>query len=192
MYLIISGILIFTFGHMFKRLVPAGRNFVDQKLGEKLSKKLMSLILFIGFFLVTIGYYQKEFDIYFFIAPTWLTAITHALMLVSVALLSVGHRIFGHASRLQKHIKHPMLTAAVVWCVAHLLINGTLMAFILFGSIGVWAAIQIYLLQKNKVKIERHQGSLIGDLILLGFVAFIYIIIVMIHLYLGSNMYPFL
>ena len=192
MYLIISGILIFTFGHMFKRLVPAGRNFVDQKLGEKLGKKLMNLILFIGFFLVTIGYYQKEFDIYFFIAPTWLTAITHALMLVSVALLSVGHRIFGHASRLQQHIKHPMLTAAVVWCVAHLLINGTLMAFILFGSIGVWAAIQIYLLQKNKVKIERHQGSLAGDLILLGFVAFIYIIIVMIHLYLGSNMYPFL
>ena len=192
MYLIISGILIFTFGHMFKRLVPAGRNFVDQKLGEKLGKKLMNLILFIGFFLVTIGYYQKEFDIYFFIAPTWLTAITHALMLVSVALLSVGHRIFGHASRLQKHIKHPMLTAAVVWCVAHLLINGTLMAFILFGSIGLWAAIQIYLLQKNKVKIERHQGSLTGDLILLGFVAFIYIIIVMIHLYLGSNIYPFL
>jgi len=192
MYLIISGILIFTFGHMFKRLVPAGRNFVDQKLGEKLGKKLMNLILFIGFFLVTIGYYQKEFDIYFFIAPTWLTAITHALMLVSVALLSVGHRIFGHASRLQQHIKHPMLTAAVVWCVAHLLINGTLMAFILFGSIGLWAAIQIYLLQKNKVKIERHQGSLAGDLILLGFVAFIYIIIVMIHLYLGSNMYPFL
>ena len=192
MYLIISGILIFTFGHMFKRLVPAGRNFVDQKLGEKLGKKLMNLILFIGFFLVTIGYYQKEFDIYFFIAPTWLTAITHALMLVSVALLSVGHRIFGHASRLQQHIKHPMLTAAVVWCVAHLLINGTLMAFILFGSIGVWAAIQIYLLQKNKVKIERHQGSLIGDLILLGFVAFVYIIIVIVHLYLGGNMYPFL
>jgi len=192
MYLIISGILIFTFGHMFKRLVPAGRNFVDQKLGEKLGKKLMNLILFIGFFLVTIGYHQKEYDIYFYIAPTWLTAITHALMLVSVALLSVGHRIFGHASRLQQHIKHPMLTAAVVWCVAHLLINGTLMAFILFGSIGLWAAIQIYLLQKNKVKIERHQGSLIGDLILLGFVAFIYIIIVMIHLYLGSNMYPFL
>ena len=192
MYLIISGILIFTFGHMFKRLVPAGRNFVDQKLGEKLGKKLMNLILFIGFFLVTIGYYQKEFDIYFFIAPTWLTAITHALMLVSVALLSVGHRIFGHASRLQQHIKHPMLTAAVVWCVAHLLINGTLMAFILFVSIGVWAAIQIYLLQKNKVKIERHQGSLIGDLILLGFVAFIYIIIVIVHLYLGGNMYPFL
>ena len=90
MYLIISGILIFTFGHMFKRLVPAGRNFVDQKLGEKLGKKLMNLILFIGFFLVAIGYYQKEYDIYFFIAPTWLTAITHALMLVSVALLSVG------------------------------------------------------------------------------------------------------
>jgi len=192
MYLIISGILIFTFGHMFKRLVPSGRNFVDQKLGEKLSKKLMSLILFIGFFLVTIGYHQKEYDIYFYIAPTWLTAITHALMLVSVALLSVGHRIFGHASRLQKHIKHPMLTAAVVWCVAHLLINGTLMAFILFGSIGVWAAIQIFLLQKNKVKIERHQGTLIGDLILLGFVAFIYIIIVIVHLYLGGNMYPFL
>ena len=64
MYLVISGILIFTFGHMFKRLVPAGRDFVDQKLGEKLGKKLMRLILFIGFFLVAIGYYQKEYDIY--------------------------------------------------------------------------------------------------------------------------------
>ena len=58
MYLVISGILIFTFGHMFKRLVPAGRDFVDQKLGEKLSKIFMRLILFIGFLLVTIGYHQ--------------------------------------------------------------------------------------------------------------------------------------
>ena len=64
MYLIISGILIFTFGHMFKRLFPAGRDFVDQKLGEKLGKIFMRLILFIGFLLVTIGYHQKEYDIY--------------------------------------------------------------------------------------------------------------------------------
>ena len=33
MWLIILGIIIFTSGHMFRRLLPDGRIFLDQKLG---------------------------------------------------------------------------------------------------------------------------------------------------------------
>ena len=75
MNLIVLGILLFSFGHMFKRLMPAGREFLDHKFGENLGKGFVALFLVSGVILITFGYYHNEFDIYFYAAPTWLTAL---------------------------------------------------------------------------------------------------------------------
>jgi uncharacterized membrane protein len=39
-----------------------------------------------------------------------------------------------------------MLTGVVLWSAAHLLVNGTTRAFILFGVLGLWALIEIPLI----------------------------------------------
>ena len=45
MWLIILGIIIFTSGHMFRRLLPDGRIFLDQKLGENRAKGIIGITL---------------------------------------------------------------------------------------------------------------------------------------------------
>ena len=193
MILIILGIFLFSFGHMFKRLLPAGREFLDHRFGENLGKGFVALFLISGVILITFGYYHNEFDIYFYTAPTWLTAVMHLMMLVSVAFLQAGKSLFGHASRLGNKVKHPMLTGLIIWSIAHLLVNGTLMAYILFGGLGLWGHAQIFLLNRGRAEeSEPIKGTLAGDLILGGIVVVLYAIFVWIHVYLGANMYPFL
>ena len=193
MNLIVLGVLLFSFGHMFKRLMPAGREFLDHRFGENLGKGFVALFLVSGVILITFGYYYNEFDIYFYTAPTWLTAVMHLLMLVSVAFMQAGKSLFGHASRLGNKVKHPMLTGLIIWSIAHLLVNGTLMAYILFGGLGRWGHAQIFLLNRGGAKEpEPIKGTLAGDLILGGIVVVLYAILVGIHVYLGANMYPFL
>ena len=193
MNLIVLGILLFSFGHMFKRLMPAGREFLDHRFGENLGKGFVALFLVSGVILITFGYYHNEFDIYFYTAPTWLTAVMHLLMLISVAFMQAGKSLFGHTSRLGSKVKHPMLTGLIIWSIAHLLVNGTLMAYILFGGLGLWGHAQIFLLNRGRAEEPKPiKGTLAGDLILGGIVVVLYAILVGIHVYLGSNMYPFL
>ena len=193
MNLIVLGILLFSFGHMFKRLMPAGREFLDHRFGENLGKGFVALFLVSGVILITFGYYHNEFDIYFYTAPTWLTAVMHLLMLISIAFMQAGKSLFGHTSRLGSKVKHPMLTGLIIWSIAHLLVNGTLMAYILFGGLGLWGYAQIFLLNRGLAEEpEPIKGTLAGDLILGGIVVVLYAILVGIHVYLGANMYPFL
>ena len=193
MNLIVLGIFLFSFGHMFKRLMPAGREFLDHRFGENLGKGFVALFLVSGVILITFGYYHNEFDIYFYTVPTWLTALMHLLMLISVAFMQAGKSLFGHASRLGNKVKHPMLTGLIIWSIAHLLVNGTLMAYILFGGLGLWGYAQIFLLNRGAAEeMEPVKGTLAGDLILGGIVVVLYAIFVGIHVYFGANMYPFL
>ena len=193
MNLIVLGIFLFSFGHMFKRLMPAGREFLDHRFGENLGKGFVGLFRVSGVILISFGYYHNEFDIYFYTAPTWLTALMHLLMLISVAFMQAGKSLFGHASRLGNKVKHPMLTGLIIWSIAHLLVNGTLMAYILFGGLGFWGYAQIFLLNRGAAEeMEPVKGTLAGDLILGGIVVVLYAIFVGIHVYFGANMYPFL
>ena len=42
-----------------------------------------------------------------------------------------------------------MLTGVFIWAVAHLLVNGTTRALVLFGGLGIWALLEIVLINKR-------------------------------------------
>ena len=193
MELIIIGVFLFTAGHMFKRLVPAGREFLDLSLGKNLGKGLLAFFVITGVILITLGYYRNEFDIYLYSSPTWITGLMHLMMLASVAVMQAGKSYFGHMSRLGDKIRHPMLSRLIIWSIANLLLNGTAMAYILFGGLGIWAYVQIFLLNKSSKEDQQVlKGTFVGDIILGFIVIFLYAVFVWIHIYLGANMYPFL
>ena len=86
-----------------------------------------------------------------------------------------------------------MLTGLIIWSIAHLLVNGTAMAYLLFGGLGIWAYAQIFLLNKSsKGDQPVIKGTFVGDIILGFIVIFLYAVFVWVHIYLGANMYPFL
>ena len=86
-----------------------------------------------------------------------------------------------------------MLTGLIIWSIAHLLVNGTAIAFILFGGLGMWAYVQISLLNKSSEESQPVlRGTVVGDIILGIIVLLLYAVFVLIHIYLGANMYPLL
>ncbi len=193
MNLILIGVIVFTFGHMFKRLVPAGREYLDLTFGKNLGKGFVAMFLVTGVILITLGYYRNEFDFYFYSAPAWVTGLMHLMMLVSVAVMQAGKSYFGYMSHLGSKFRHPMLTGLIIWSIAHLLVNGTAIAFILFGGLGMWAYAQISLLNKSAKESQPVlKGTFVGDIILGILVLLLYAVFVLIHIYLGANMYPFL
>jgi uncharacterized membrane protein len=66
-------------------------------------------------------------------------------MLFSMILLGAGHM----KSNVRRVIRHPMLTAAVLWSVAHIAANGTARAVVLFGGLGLWAILHMVLLNRR-------------------------------------------
>ena len=43
-----------------------------------------------------------------------------------------------------------MLTGVFVWAAAHLLVNGTVRAIVLFGTLAVWALLEIILINRRE------------------------------------------
>jgi len=79
---------------------------------------------------------------YLYVLPAWSGQLGFVLMFVSVFLLGAAHS----KSIVKRFIRHPMLMGVFVWSVSHLLTNGTTRALILFGALGIWALIEMPLL----------------------------------------------
>ena len=138
MVLLISGVALWWAAHLFKRVAPERR----AALGEK-GKGLVAVLLVLSVFLMARGYGQAE-------GPVWwgrsaaTTGINNLLMLLAFYLYAAD----GMGTRVTTWIRHPQLTGFSLWAVAHLLVNGDLASFVLFGGLLVWALVEIMLLNR--------------------------------------------
>ena len=112
--------------------------------------------------------------------------LNNLLMLISVFLIGVSHS----KGLVKAWMRHPMLTAVIIWAVAHLLVNGDLASLILFGGIGLWAVVSILMINARESWTPPPAGHLRSDLIGVAIAVVIYAVIAAIHIWLGRN--PFL
>ncbi|MDP3341512.1 NnrU family protein [Frigidibacter sp.] len=180
MTLLILGLLLWWAAHLFKRAAPD----VRANLGDR-GKGYVALALGAALVLMVIGYRGAEFmPVY-----TPLPGMGHAnntLMLISVFLFGVG----GTKGTLYPKMRHPMLWGTVIWSVAHLLVNGDVASLVLFGGIGLWALVEMTVINRTPWQrpapvrgIKGDAMNLVGTLVLFGLIAAI-------HIWLGYN--PFL
>jgi len=54
----------------------------------------------------------------------------------------------GAKTKITRQIRHPQLTAVLVWAVAHLLVNGDPPSFLLFGGMGLWAIVEMLVINR--------------------------------------------
>lgn len=145
MTLLILGLALWTATHVFKRLSPGGRAAMTEKMGEG-SKGIIAVLIVISIVLMTLGYKAAE-------GPVWwgrnaaLVGINNLLMLFAIYLFAAS----GAKTRITKTIKNPQLTAFKIWCFAHLLVNGDLASFVLFGGLLAWAVWEVILLKRAGV-----------------------------------------
>ncbi|MBP6733589.1 MAG: NnrU family protein, partial [Chromatiaceae bacterium] len=71
--------------------------------------------------------------------------------------------------RIQAAVVHPMLTAVIVWALAHLTANGNLADLVLFGSFLAWSlADRISLLTRQAPAVQGAPRRTANDLIAIG------------------------
>lgn len=178
-FLMILGIALWIGAHVFKRLAPEIRS----GLGEK-GKGPVALVLLLSVVLMVIGYRNSAFvPVYDLGAGAKHVAVI--VMLPVIAFMGLG----SSSSRVFITMRHPMLTGFVLWTGVHLLANGDRDSIVLFGSLGAWAILQMWLINREEGYFtpKRKEGTVAGDVRLLIISVVLYAVIAAVHIWLGKN-----
>lgn len=154
MTLLIAGLLIWTIFHIFKRVMPAARASIDEKLGAGPAKGIFSLIFLASIIMMVFGFMAvKPSALY--TPPSWGIHVNNLLMLIAVFLMGAGSGK-GKAKTL---LRHPMLAGVLVWSSAHLLANGDDRSVVLFGGLAIWAVINTLVINMREGAWDRPVGG---------------------------------
>ncbi len=136
MILLILGLLLWSAGHLWKRILPASR----ERLGDS-GRGVAAAVIIAGIVLMWTGHGPSPAV---WEPPEWLRHPSNALALVAVYLFAVS----GLRTRLSRSIRHPMLWGVVLWGAAHLLFNGDTSDLVLFGGLVVWALAEMVVINR--------------------------------------------
>ena len=144
MVLLIVGILLFAGVHLVPSLAPALKASWLGRLGEGGYKGTFSLLLLASFALIITGWRSTQPE--FIYTPS--AALHHpALLLLVIAFLLMV--VSSRKSRLGLLLRHPQLSGVTVWGIAHLLLNGDNRSLVLFGGLGLWALVEMPLINRR-------------------------------------------
>ena len=153
MTLLIAGLLLWSGAHFFKRLAPATR----ASLGDP-GKGLVAVALVVSIVLMVLGWRAAPSDVWW-TPPSALTHLNNAMMLLVFYLFGVGAAKGTTAGWL----RHPQLTAVVLWATAHLLVNAEVKALVLFGGLLAWSLGEMVVINQSQTWDRPAAVSLAGD-----------------------------
>jgi uncharacterized membrane protein len=70
-------------------------------------------------------------------------------------------------------LRHPQLTAVILWSVAHLLANGDVASLVLFGGLALWAVLEMALINaagpwtrpEARSSVGKEIGAVVGAVV---------------------------
>jgi uncharacterized membrane protein len=114
--------------------------------------------------------------------PAWSIHLNNLLMLIAVFVYGMSMS----KGRTRAWLRHPQLTAVVIWSVAHLLVNGDLPSLVLFGGLGLWAIANMAAINaRDGAWVRPEPGPAKGDLRLVIITLVLYAAIAGVHTWLG-------
>ena len=148
MTLLIIGVALWSAAHLFKRLAPARR----AALGAP-GQGYVAGALLVSVVLMVLGYRGADGAVYWGRDPMWV-GINNILMVLAFYVFAAS-AAKGEKIWLGTKIRHPQLTAVIIWAIAHLMVNGDTPPFILFGGILIWAIAEILIINAQEGPWER-------------------------------------
>ncbi|WP_394153454.1 NnrU family protein [Loktanella salsilacus] len=178
MTLILLGLILWSGSHLWTRLAPESRAAMGAK-----GRTTVAILSILGIVCMVIGYRIADGTFYWGRTPA-MTGINNLLVLLAFYLFAAS----GKGTRVTRAIRHPQLTAVIIWAVAHLLVNGDTPSFLLFGGLLVWAVAEIIVL--NKALGPRgayHAPPIKSEIIAVVATLVVFSIAAGIHIALGYN-----
>lgn len=180
MTLLVIGLVLWVAAHLFKRVAPERR----EALGDK-GKGLVALVLLGAVVLMVIGYRAADYT-HLWARTGWSTPLNNIMMIFALYLTSPG----PSKGALFHKMRHPMLTGVIVWSVAHLLVNGDLASLVLFGGLGLWAALEVVVINRAEGEWQPHpKGSLAKDGLFMGISVLLMGAIAALHALFGLSVF---
>ena len=152
MILLILGVALWSAAHLFKRFAPARR----ASMGEK-AKGPIAIALIASIVLMVFGYRMADGAVYWGRDPMWV-GINNLLMVLAFYVFSAS-AAKGQKIWLGTKLRHPQLTAVIIWAVAHLLVNGDTASFVLFGGLLIWAIAEILIINAQEGPWQRPERA---------------------------------
>ena len=162
---LIAGLLVFFIPHFFSafRSRSSGKD-LKRKMGYGPFMGLYSLVSAIGLGLMIYGYMITGPTNLIYIGPEWSRAASGPLMFAAFVLLVSAYIPQTHFKSI---VRHPMLSAVILWSAAHLLIGADVKKLLLFGSFLVFAIVDFVAASLRPSDAEGSSASLSDDLIAL-------------------------
>jgi len=165
MTILILGLVLFLGTHSLGFLAPGVRAQAIARLGENGWKGIYTMLSLIGFILLVWGYGEARIaPVGIWAPPVWTRHLGLLIMLPVFPLLFA----MALPGRIQSAVGHPMVTAVILWAIAHLIANGNLADIVLFGAFLVWSvADRISFLFRNVAPVPGAPPGKYNDLIAL-------------------------
>lgn len=179
MLLLISGIALWWAAHLFKRAAPQRR----AAMGDR-GRGLVAGALLLSVLLMIFGYRMADGPFWWGPTPA-LKGINNLLMLASLYLFAAD----GMKTWITHRLRHPQLTGVAIWATAHLLVNGDLPSFVLFGGLLLWSLAEMLVINRaapvwsppaKPLAAKREVMAAVGAVVVL-------VVIGLIHSLLGYN-----
>ena len=144
MYMLVIGVLLWIVAHLVPAVAPSFRKGLLDSLGKGPYRGVFSLVILGSLALIVFGWRSTPEE-YLYALPAGARMVAFALICLSFIVIGAAF----HPSRIKRMIRHPMLTGVFIWAAAHLLVNGTTRALVLFGGLGAWALLEIVLINRR-------------------------------------------
>jgi len=142
---LVLGVAMWSGVHLIPSLGLSLKAGLIQKWGENGYKGVFSILMITAIILIVVGW--RSTDPYLLYAsPDWAGPTTALLMFNAFVLFVAAY----HPTRLKRVIRHPQLNGMILWAIAHLISNGDTRSLILFGGLGLWALIEIRMINARE------------------------------------------
>lgn len=176
------GVLLWVVVHLIPSIEQPLRQRLISRLGENGYKGAFALTILIALVLIVLGWRSAPEE-YLYILPAWSRTVGLFLMILSFVLLGAAH----YPSLVKSYVRHPMLMGVFVWAVSHLLMNGTTRALVLFGGLGLWALLEMPLINRREGEyIKPDAPDFSGELKGVFISGVIFIVVLMLHPYFAG------
>ncbi|QDY68396.1 NnrU family protein [Qingshengfaniella alkalisoli] len=180
MVLLIFGLALWWAGHLYGRILPDLRS----RLGKS-GRGVSAVVILLGVLCMVFGFRVADV-VPLYPKMAWAVHLNNLLVLIAFYLFAVA----GAKTRLHRIIRHPQLTGFSIWAVAHLLVNGDLASWVMFGGLLVWALTEMVLINRAQPDWERPPVASKAKEIRAAAIALVlYAVVAAIHSWLGY--FPF-
>lgn len=149
---LVLGLIIFLGSHSVRIFANEWRQQTIARIGANAWKGAYSVISIVGFVLIVIGFgVASQGSSWLWYPPVWTRHLAALLILFAFIFLAAAKLPM---SKLKSKVGHPMVIGVKIWAFAHLLSNGTVADFVLFGSFLVWSIV----LYARSRRLDRANG----------------------------------